>query len=465
MTMLDTQLSRISKLLIDRDDVTAQEALTQRQSHTVVLVCGADVARSRTLQLAVLSAANLAVRCFPEAVRVALDDSVAASPFLPWPSFRTTFGQVLSRHVGSKMLTGPERVCNRERTVIFGDAIASEGSLRATFDGWIANVGPAYLVERLPEREYCSLSGILAASLAVCELFLSFADVTVEASRRNIGLSLWRPELDVRDPAALGVPTRCLPKDFWVLGLGHLGNAYLWSLASLPYRNPGEVTIFLNDFEHVGPENVDTGVLLSRDNIKQFKTRACSAWLEERGFATRIVERRFDSSFRCRQDEPQLAFCGFDSNPARRDLETADFRRVIESGLGGDVNNFDTIGVHTFPNPRSVEELWPDLSDEESAAQIAHRHRVIQESSAYAQLSDNPCGRFKLAEQSIAVPFVGTVAASLVVAEAIRLLHDGGPAYTDAKLRLATPGDRGMRSRHTYDVQDLTGMTYSDAVV
>src|SRR5947207_14619400 len=116
--------------------------------------------------------------------------------------------------------------------------MATPSAIRVTFDGWVASIGPVRILDRLPEREYCSLSGVLGAALAVSELFLSFADIHVEAARRRIAVSLWRPDADAGEPETLGVPVEFLPKALWVLGLGHLGNAYLWSLASLPYASP-----------------------------------------------------------------------------------------------------------------------------------------------------------------------------------------------------------------------------------
>jgi hypothetical protein len=73
------------------------------------------------------------------------------------------------------------------------------GALRVTFDGRIAKVGPAREVPRLPEREYFSAAGILAASLAMSELFLAFAGISLGATRRTAGLSLWRPDLEIDD--------------------------------------------------------------------------------------------------------------------------------------------------------------------------------------------------------------------------------------------------------------------------
>jgi len=86
-------------------------------------------------------------------------------------------------------------------------------------------------------------------------------------------------------------------------------------------------------------ENFETGMTFTITDTGALKMRVCSKWLEARGFRTRIIERPFDSHFRCRTVEPQielrLALCGFDSNPARRDLAAAGFERVMESGLGG----------------------------------------------------------------------------------------------------------------------------------
>ena len=73
------------------------------------------------------------------------------------------------------------------------------GALRVTFDGRIAKVGPAREVPRLPEREYFSAAGILAASLAMSELFLAFAGISLGATRRTARMSLWRPDLEIDD--------------------------------------------------------------------------------------------------------------------------------------------------------------------------------------------------------------------------------------------------------------------------
>lgn len=453
------RLSRISKLFVDRDEIAIEDALVRRQQHTIVLHCGGDIAQSYTLQLAVLTAANIASRCFPGAVRIALEPIVAEAPLLVWPSLQETFGQALTA------LLGPEALISARGehggiAVVFGNAASVKGALRATFDGWIAAVGPATAMDRLPERAYCSLSGVMAAAIAISELFLAFADISVEAGRRVVAVSLWRPDLAISDPDALGVPVEFLPRELWVLGLGHLGNAFLWALASLPYADPTEVELYLNDYDRVEDENVETSLLLSTDKVRRYKTRACGEWLEERGFQTRLIERPFDGSFRRRSNEPGLALCGFDSNPPRRDLATANFLRVVESGLGGTPNNFDTISLHTLPNPRLPAELWPDLDPGEEVKRQQRQEAISQTNQAYAGIDHDECGRYELAGKSIAVPFVGTAAAALAVAEPLRLLHRG-PAYTDVKLRMSMLNGGAARTSGSYSAVDFTGLTYS----
>jgi hypothetical protein len=458
MSAFDSDFSRISKLLLDRDHASAEAALKRRQEYTVTLCCGDDVASSYTLQLAVLTAASIACRCFPGAVRAVYSPTLAKAPLLLWPWLNLAFVKAIAEILGTdtRTDTGGAKV---PHSLIFGNAPAAEGALRVTFDGWIAKVGPARDVPRLLEREYFSVAGVLAASLALSELFLSFAELSIVAARRTVGMSLWRPDLDIGDAEALGIPVEYLPRDLWVLGLGHLGNAYLWSLATLPYEDPKAVEFALLDFDNVEKDNVETGIIFTIDFLSQFKTRACDAWLGHRGFKTRLVERRFDATFRLQDGEPALALCGFDSNPARRDLPQAQFRRIIDSGLGGMANNFDTISFHALPNPRTPDELWPDLSKEEAAKLTAHQERTARENPGYLELDGDDCGKRHLAGKSVAVPFVGMSAASLVVAEAVRLLHDG-PAYLDIKLVLGNPDKRFARRNGSYTAQDAAGLTF-----
>jgi hypothetical protein len=457
MGTYDSEISRISKLLIDRDQLDADVILTRRQAHAVTLSCGDDVASSYTLQLAVLTAATIAIRCFPGAVHAALSPRLADAPLLIWPWLKLTFGQAVQRILGPA--ASQREGTTPLRLLVFGNGLVTRGALRVTFDGWVAKVGPVEQVGRLQEREYFSGAGVLAAALALSEVFLSFAEVSLHATRRPVGLSLWRPDLNIDDPEAVGIPVEFIPRNVWILGLGHLGNAYLWALATLPYTDPRSAEFALLDFDRVVKDNIETGVLFSNTFIDRFKAHACDRWLADHGFhQTRLVERRFDAKFELQEEEPRLAFCGFDTNPARRDLDRK-FPRVLESGLGGTLNNYDTISFHSLPNPRTPNELWPDLSDVEREKVEVEQERAAAANAGYQKLRIDICGRRELAGKSVAVPFVGLTAASIVLAEAVRLAHDG-PAYHDIRISLGNPSRRSFLRNGNYTVRDTAGLEY-----
>ena len=166
---------------------------------------------------------------------------------------------MLRQIVGAQNVVADSGGLARSNVLLFGDMPETDGALRVTFDGWVAMTGPASQVARLPERPYCSLAAVLSAALGVSELFLSFAEISLEARRRTVAFSLWRPELDPTHLDATGPAVEWLPADLWVLGLGHLGNAYLWALGTLPYEKPSQARFFLNDFDSVEDENIETG--------------------------------------------------------------------------------------------------------------------------------------------------------------------------------------------------------------
>lgn len=459
--IVDEPLSRISKLFLDRDQMPLAEALNSRAKQLVTLNCGRDVARNAALQLALLTAARLAVRCFPGGVRVVASTEVLSANVLAWPGTIRSLGAELAESVGAANILNEAPLGTPGSLLLLGDYAGIQEGLRLTFDGWLARVGPSAKTPRLAEREQCGLAGVLAAALAVSEVFLGFSQVNVEACRRRVEISLWRPDLDTTHPEAFGPAIEYLPKDFWVFGLGHLGNALLWALSSLQYSNPGDATGYLCDFDSVGPENYETSILFSPGH-SGLKTRRCADWLEARGFAVRMMERRLGENFRRESFEPGLAFCGFDSNPARRLLAKAGFAAVIEAGLGDNADNFDTLSLHTLPNPRCPSELWPDLDARALAAQQTSLRKATRTNPAYATLGKDDCGRVRLAGKAVAVPFVGMVAGCFQVAEALRIAC-AGPAYYQLKYRLGSTRTIVSKMPRTYTARDLDGLTFCPA--
>jgi hypothetical protein len=129
----------------------------------------------------------------------------------------------------------------------------------------------------------------------------------------------------------------------------------------------------------------------------------------------------------------------------------------MDSGLGATKDNFDTICFHELPNSRSAEELWPVQSADERENERKLHERIARENPGYSTIGDDLCGRALLAGKSVAVPFVGAVASTIVVAETLRLLH-GGPAYCDVKLSLSDLTHRFAHTNGNYSASDLAGI-------
>lgn len=451
-------ISRISKLLVDRNGDDPENVLARRRGFTVTLRLGQDVAGSRSLQLAALTAARLSVRCFPGAVRIDAPQNVLDAVVFVGVVGKTSLRKALHAEVGKNGW----KAGTTGHVLLIGDAVHDGSATRITFDGWAAAAGPETLLSRYAEREHCSLAPILAAALAISEVFLAFARLDLQAGRRIAGMSLWRPDLPPTDPDAVGPRVTFLPRKAWLLGLGHLGNAYLWSISTLPYARPQDVLLYLLDFDKVEIANTETGILFRRRDIGQLKTRVCAGWLKEMGIETRLVERHVDEHLRRRDNEPALAFSGFDNNEARHQLAGAGFGRIVDSGLGGTATNFDSISLRTWPNARSTDDIWPLISSAEREAINVAIEKAAEANPGYRRLKRHACGLIEHVGKSVAVPFVGTTAATLVLADALRLLHDGG-RIENLKVRLGAIADGIDVTWSQYSGDDLAAVAYTDA--
>ncbi len=435
-TLASAQLSRIDKLLLDRDAVNPAESLRRRADRGFGIAVGDDVQRSYDLQLALLTAVNLSVRTFGGRCTVYASGDLAESRNLVPVALGMTLRAAIEE-LGGTIETAASVPGDRPY-LLLGNADPIGRALRVTFDGWRLAVGPAADLARYPERSCCPLACVAAAAIGVEEIFAEFAEISITATRRIVILSLWRPDVGASDPAGLGEPLAEIPNQLAVFGLGHLGQAYLWAYVALRHSEPEKATIVMCDDELLEPPNLETGAIASRDWLDRLKSRMAMHWLEARRFQTRLIERRIDRNFQRGDRDPVIALSGFDDNHPRQWLAQACFAAVFDSGLGGEVANFDTISFRSWPNTRTAAELWPIETEEEIATRDARRKKIIQE-GGYDTLEEDECGRLLLAGKSVAVPFVGGFAACIVLAELLKAIN-GGPTYEEIKLRLCAVG-------------------------
>ena len=425
------QLHRHIKLALDTGEVASiEEAQRLFRSYRLGIVVGGDVAYSATLQAAVLTAVNTGRRSFLGGVRV--DGAVDVPLLVPWGRCHTLREAILDlQGVMADCASGVPKI-------VIGDELNSpadaEFAVRATFDGWCGGVVPLDQGIRLPEQQECIPAGVLAGALGVSEAFQFVRGDNALAGRRDVGMSLWQPDKSISwlTTSELGPAIERLPASVWLIGLGHLGQAFLWTLGLLPYASPEDVELVLQDFDELVEANDSTSLLTTRTLLGEKKTRAMAAWCESRGFRTSIVERRFADDFRVSGNEPRVALCGVDNAPTRADLEDVGFERIIESGLGAGTQEYLAFQTHTLPARRSARHRWGAPDHQANQDHVA-------DNPAYRELVQHgldECGITTLAGRTVGASFVGTTAAALVISELMRMAI-GGDQYeiVDGSLR------------------------------
>jgi hypothetical protein len=417
MTVMPTPetMNRTAKLFMDRNEVADYgEALARLETFSLAVEVGPEVIRSAAHQTALLTLVNAGRRTFLGGITVNLTSD---GPLLVrLAKVESLAGAILA--LGGKLgKAGP----GIPRMIVgsCGSSLSSP-SWQVTWDGWRGGVIPFRDRGRLKERGAVPVAAALAAAIALSEAFQYF-DGSPFAGRRAAGVSLWRPGTDWRmdDPSEPAIAY--LPRYLWLLGLGNLGQAYLWMLATLPFPATQMPELVMQDFDFISQANDSTSVLSEPSLVNSRKTRAMASWAEAREFKTSIVERRFGSWTRRTDDEPGVALCGFDNALARASLEDAGFDLVVEAGLGSGAKAFMNFALHTFPATRKAREIWKASGGTQEPKDPVGR--------AYSRLLEagvvDDCGLALLASRSVGVPFVSLTSAAFAIAELLRRLHEG----------------------------------------
>nr|WP_294522500.1 hypothetical protein [uncultured Rhodopila sp.] len=410
-------LHRTAKYFMDSGRAASHEEAMGFLGRFGLTICvGGDIGTSPHHQGALLTLVNTARRTLLGGIEVAgLPDCANLTRLAP--------DQPLIQAVRSLGGTPVSTIRENWPSALIGDAepVASSAPCwRVTWDGWRGGVIPIRAGQRLGERGGIGLAPALAAAVCAAEAFSYHAGDHPMAGRRAAGLSLWRPGrdwlvMDHDEPALVYLPSR-----LWLIGLGNLGQAFAWLLALLPYRDPAEVQLMLQDFDRIAPSNDSTSLLSFLADVGHRKCRVAADWLDARGFETFVEERRFGPVTRRSDDEPGAALCGVDNALARSALEEAGFELIVEAGLGAGPQAFRSISMHSFPASRSAAAIW--------SRQAALASESYEDQPAYRALKAagmDPCGLAQLASRTVGVPFVGLIAGCLVVSELLRRLNGG----------------------------------------
>ncbi|WP_143264340.1 hypothetical protein [Amycolatopsis kentuckyensis] len=413
----------------DGTEPTLEAALASQAGTGVMIYADAETCAAADGQAALLTAVATSVRAFghvhvlaelPEAV---LGAGVARGRTLA-EALRCEGASVDARQGADEHPEWPILLIGATSPPGHG---AARVVLRASWSGWTATVAPA--ADAVPDVDpACPLAAIAAGALGVSEVFGAIrARPGEDSGFRTATMNLWCPGGDDAGPVL-----RYAPRDWWLVGLGHLGQAQAWVLSWLPYRSGEPTEIVVQDTDRTILANHSTGLLTPRGSTGAPKTRLVAAALEDSGFATSILERRLGADLRVADTEPHVALLGVDNLPTRRLTSGAGWRFAVDVGLGAGSADFSSMLLRRFPGAQRSEEVAAWTSTPAGPPEVPA-------SAAFRDLATrgDPCGVITLAGTAVGLSFVGVVAACLAVAEACRELN-GGPGHDILTFDLVT---------------------------
>jgi hypothetical protein len=407
----------VKQLMDDGTAATVAEAEATFHRYKLGIDYEPDDGDETGQQTILLTCVALAKRVFLGGVTVV--GNLSAKQTTPLPLGPTLQDAVLS--LGATV-EAEDRSASLRILIGRAPAPASGVAVRAVAAGWRGGIVPGNSDLSLRGAAPIPPAAMLAAALAVNEAFISVNGTAPVAGRRSLGLSLWNLEAEtdwlVDDPSE--PPVTYLPSSLWLIGLGHLGQAYLWGLGLLPYADPQALKLVLQDTDRVTTSTESTSILTEASMVGQKKTRVLASWAERRGFQVEIHERLFGGWIKRQNFEPTVALCGIDNALGRRALDHAGFNLVLEAGLGRGHRDFRTMRIHSFPGSRSSEEIWTrtDAVREDATQQPAYENLLRRGAM-------DQCGITLLAGKAVGAPFVGAATAALVLSELLRILHGG----------------------------------------
>jgi hypothetical protein len=289
MTVMPTPetMNRTAKLFMDRNEVADYgEALAKLEGFSLAVTCGPEVLVSPAHQCALLTLVNAGRRTFLGGIFVELPGD---GPLLVPLATSTSLSAAVAA-LGGRMGRANTEIPH----LVIGTVHrpTAQPAWQVTWDGWRSAAVPLRDGARLPEGGNMQLAPVLASATALSEAF-QFFDKRPLAGKRATGISLWRPGSDWRQVDLAEPPLIYLPRSLWLLGLGNLGQAYLWLLCALPFPDAQKPEFTLQDFDVISVANDSTSVLSNEKLVGRRKARAMAAWAETFGCKTAVVECRF----------------------------------------------------------------------------------------------------------------------------------------------------------------------------
>jgi len=239
--------------------------------------------------------------------------------------------------------------------------------------------------------------GVAAAGAALNEAFAHLYRGSPLAGQRR---------LSFRMPATAAVDGPA--GTTWMVGLGHLGQAFAWTLALSSGR--ARHALRLTDFDTVTASSLSTCLLVKGSDIGRLKVHAVGERLASLGLAVSMDAHRLNLDVDAPAQAADRVIVAVDNIALRRSLDRLAGMPVYEGGIGSGANGFTRAQFHAFPGSRLARDVW--------AGEDPHASQAVDISApAYQALlkqTGDECGTTLLAGRSIATPFVGAFAGAVL---------------------------------------------------
>jgi hypothetical protein len=424
MMAIHWKRSRITKALTDASRASSfSEAEARLDAIRVDVVVGADQVTTAAGQAAALTAVATARKCFDRVTLVISDDA----PLIAKLPLGTTL-QRAARRLGARI--SKSAGARTTHTITIGTVLrGNRWTIQCWWDRWLS--GTRAHDEQAGDSRL-ALSGVFAAGLAVRQIFACvLAGKTLRG--RDATISLWSPWM-LADRGDIGPESFDVPDHFWFLGLGHLGQGYIWNLCLLGWGGGRAV---VQDDQVIGEENEATSLLVLGRDLGKKKTRIAAAWLKAAGWKADILERRHHGDIRIMPSDPPYLLSGLDRVEPRLTIAKHGFDYMIDAGLGHGPNDFEGIQLRVVAKGDDASDLWNSSPHASDTSQRPER----LSNAAYTDLEKKigQCGIVSFAQASTSVPFVGAAAGALVIAQTIRLASLE-PTSRFLQMELGAPG-------------------------
>lgn len=363
---------------------------------------GTGIHESYHYQVALLTLINISSRVFRGGIHINLPKEIT--------NLTNRTGETLNSLIEPKLVDHQDTLC--DFTIMIGVDKLIENSCKVLCNNWQGGIQfPNDENIRVEESNgRLPFGAVAAASIACFEAFDSIYSMTDRVVKSNQGISLWNINTsDWSSSANKGVnELDSTPNKFWFLGLGHLGQAYLWLLSFIEFPNPSEIKILLQDYDVASESNLGSQVLTSVHDIGKLKTRIASEFLESFGIQTRLVEKPFETVDQKTTGlkDFKILLNGLDNVETRRQLLPDQFDFILDGATNGQEYFFDSFTLNVLdPNSENPEKIW----NSESSDDVTHR-KIFD----YVE-KHGGCG--EITSHGISTPFVGCFGASILLSE------------------------------------------------